>query len=260
MTRVLDEIVAAKRRAHAARTPLELERLLAEAAQRPPVRSLAGALGDGKRPAPRVIAEFKRRSPSAGAIRSGADPAEVARAYAGAGASALSVLTDREFFDGASEHLPEARAACALPVLRKDFLLDERDLAESRLLGADAVLLIVRILGGARLRSLLNVVDQLGFEALVEVHSDAELEEALAADSQIVGVNHRDLDTLEIDLGLSARARALAGPDRVLVAESGIRTRADVERMREHDVDAILVGESLMKAPSPGDALRALIA
>jgi len=258
LRRVLDEIVAAKRAAHAARGPADLDRLLAEAAAWPSVRSLAAALRDPARPTPRVIAEFKRRSPSAGAIRPGADPAEIARAYAGAGAAALSVLTDGPFFDGAPEHLASARAACALPVVRKDFLLDERDLAEARLFSADAALLIVRILGRERLRALVGAAHRIGLEVLVEVHSDAELDDALHAGAAIIGVNHRDLDTLAIDLELSARARKLAGPEPVLVGESGIATRADVERMRAHELDAILVGEALMKAPDPGAALRAL--
>ncbi|MGZ3430080.1 MAG: indole-3-glycerol phosphate synthase TrpC [Polyangia bacterium] len=260
MSGVLDQIVAAKRAAHAARQPVDLDRLLADAAARPAVRSLRAALRDQSRGNPRAIAEFKRRSPSAGPIRPGADPAEIARAYEAAGAAAISVLTDLEFFDGAPAHLQAARAACALPVIRKDFLLDERDLAEARLLGADAALLIVRILGAERLRALVDAAHQLGLETLVEVHSDAELEDALHADAKIIGVNHRDLDTLKIDLALSARARQLTGPGVVLVGESGIHTRADVDRMRAHQVDAILVGESLMKSPDPGAALRALLA
>jgi indole-3-glycerol phosphate synthase len=257
---VLDRIVAQKREAHARRPAADLDRLFDEAARRPPVRPLAAALTDEKRRAPRTIAEFKRRSPSAGPIRPGADPAEIARGYAAAGAAALSVLTDVEFFDGATEHLVAARAAVEIPVLRKDFLLDERDLAEARLLGADAALLIVRILGRARLGELVRAAQRLGLEVLVEAHTDGEIEDALHANARIIGVNHRDLDTLEIDLGLSARARKAAGSGVVLVAESGIRTPADVERMRGHEVDAILVGESLMKSPSPADALRALLA
>jgi indole-3-glycerol phosphate synthase len=258
MNGVLDKIVAAKKAAHAARKPVDLDALFAEAAARPRVRSLKAALLDENKPSPRVIAEFKRRSPSAGAIRPGADPVEIARAYESAGAAAMSVLTDVEFFDGAPEHLQRARAAVQIPVVRKDFLLDERDLAEARLLGADAALLIVRILGRDRLRALAGAAHQLGLETLVEVHSDEELEDALHADAKILGVNHRDLDTLKIDLGLSARARKLTGPGFVLVGESGIHTRADVERMREHQVDAILVGESLMKSADPGAALRQL--
>lgn len=257
--RVLEEIVAEKRRAHARRPPVALEALWAEVEALPPARPFAAALRDEARPAPRVIAEFKRRSPSAGAIRPGADPAEVARAYERAGAAAVSVLTDEKFFDGAPAHLAAARAACGLPLLRKDFLLDERDLLEARLWGADAALLIVRILDRATLAALVAVARRAGLAALVEAHDDAELEAALGAGAEVLGVNHRDLDTLAVDLSLSARARALA-PGALLVAESGIRTRADVARMREHRVDAILVGESLMRAPDPGAALAELVA
>jgi indole-3-glycerol phosphate synthase len=207
-----------------------------------------------------VIAEFKRRSPSAGALRPGADAALIARAYARAGAAALSVLTDEHFFGGRMEDLAVARTAVALPVLRKDFLLDERDLLEARLGGADAVLLIVRILDRARLAALLDQAGQAGLDALVEAHSAAEIDLALACGARVIGINHRDLDTLAIDLELSARARAQVGPSVTLVAESGIQSRADVARMREHGADAILIGESLLRAPDPGAALADLLA
>jgi indole-3-glycerol phosphate synthase len=255
---ILDEIVAEKRRAHAARPPAALDALWAQATALPPARDFAAALRDPMRPAPRVIAEFKRRSPSAGAIRPGADPAAIARAYAAAGAAAMSVLTDERFFDGALAHVAAARAAAPLPVIRKDFLLDERDLVESRLCGADAALLIVRILSQAELAHLIAASRRLGIAVLVEAHTDRELEAALAAGADIVGVNHRDLDTLAIDLDLSARARAVAS-DAILVAESGIATAAHVAQMRAHGADAILVGEALMRAPDPGQALRELV-
>jgi indole-3-glycerol phosphate synthase len=255
---ILDEIVADKRRAHAARPPASLDELWAQAARLPPVRDFAAALRDPMRPRPRVIAEFKRRSPSAGPIRPGADPAAVARAYAAAGAAAMSVLTDEHFFDGAPAHVSAARAAAPLPVIRKDFLLDERDLLEARLIGADAALLIVRILSQAELAHLVAASRRLGLFVLVEAHTDRELEAALVAGADIVGVNHRDLDTLQIDLDLSARARAVA-PDAILVAESGISTPAHVSQMRAHGADAILVGEALMRAADPGQALRELL-
>jgi indole-3-glycerol phosphate synthase len=255
---ILDDIVAHKRRLHAARPPAQLEALWAQATAMAPARDLAAALRDPMKPAPRVIAEFKRRSPSAGAIRPGADPAVVARAYAAAGAAAMSVLTDEPFFDGALSHVAAARAAAPIPVLRKDFLLDERDLVEARLAGADAALLIVRILSQAELAHLIGAARRLGLATLVEAHTDRELEAALAAGADIVGVNHRDLDTLVIDLQLSARARAVA-PDAILVAESGIATPAHVAQMRAHGADAVLVGEALMRAPDPGQALRELL-
>jgi indole-3-glycerol phosphate synthase len=172
----------------------------------------------------------------------------------------MSVLTDEKFFDGRLEHLRAARDAAPLPILRKDFLLDERDIYEARLAGADAVLLIVRILTPARLGELVRAARRAGLQTLIEAHTDGEIEAALAAGGDAVGVNHRDLDTLRIDLGLSARARQLAGPAATLVAESGIQTPAHVAEMRAHGVDAILVGESLMRAEDPGAALEALLA
>jgi indole-3-glycerol phosphate synthase len=257
---ILDRIVAAKRAAHAQRPPASLDQLRQAALALPAPRPFAAALRDPHKRAPRAIAEFKRKSPSAGVIRAGADPAEIGAAYERAGAASMSVLTDIEFFDGSPEHLQRARTGCSLPLIRKDFLLDARDLIEARLLGADAALLIVRLLSPAELRALLAEARGLGLGILVEAHTDAELEVALAAGSEVIGVNHRDLDTLTIDLALSARARHAAGPGPVLVAESGIKTRADVERMRAHGADAILVGEHLMKAPSPGEALAELLA
>lgn len=234
---ILDEIVARKRARRAQFTPIETR-------PRPLVL----------RPTLKVIAEFKRRSPSAGDIRAGADAAEIARQYEAAGAAALSVLTDGDFFGGSPDDLQRARAAVSLPILRKDFLLDERDVIDSLAMGADAVLLIVRILDDAMLRAMLKTARAHGMEALVETHNDREIDRALEAGAEVIGVNHRDLDTLQIDLGLSARARSRVG-HRILVAESGIKTPADVARMRSHGADAILVGEQLMKAPDPGRAL-----
>lgn len=253
---ILDQIVAEKHKEHARRDPERLDDLWRAAAAMAPARSFAEAIRvPGQL---RVIAEFKRRSPSAGVIRAGAEPADIARRYAAAGAAALSVLTDAAFFDGGMCDLRAARLAVSLPILRKDFLLDERDLLQARLAGADAVLLIVRILPPATLSSLIASARAMGLAALVEAHSDEEIEAALHAGADIIGVNHRDLDTLAIDLTLSARARALA-PEAILVGESGIQTRAHVDLMRAHGVDAILVGESLLRAPDPGQALAELL-
>jgi len=253
---ILDEIVAEKRREHLHRDLTPLAELWREVAALPPARPFADAI---KVPGTlRAIAEFKRRSPSAGAIRPGANPADIARRYERAGAAALSVLTDARFFDGSSADLRAVHAAVGLPSLRKDFLLDERDLLQARLAGADAVLLIVRILPPATLAALVGVARQAGLAALVEAHADGEIEAALKAGAEIIGVNHRDLDTLAIDLSLSARARALA-PNAILVGESGIQTRDHVAEMRAHGVDAILVGESLLRAADPGAALEELV-
>ena len=254
---ILDQIVAQKRKEHENRDPVALDALWAEVAQLPPARPFAEAI---RTPGTlRVIAEFKRRSPSAGAIRPDGNPADIAVRYERAGAAAISVLTDARFFDGSTADLRAAHFATHVPVLRKDFLLDERDLLQARLFGADAALLIVRILDAATLRALVAVARQAGLAALVEAHDDAEIEAALAAGAEIIGVNHRDLDTLAIDLSLSARARALA-PGAILVGESGIATRAHVAQMRAHGVDAILVGESLLRAADPGAALAELVA
>jgi indole-3-glycerol phosphate synthase len=254
---LLDQIVAEKKREHSLRDPVPLDELWADVATLPPARPFAAAI---HHPGTlRAIAEFKRRSPSAGDIRPGADPADIAARYERAGAAAISVLTDASFFDGSTADLRAVHGAVAAPVLRKDFLLDERDLLQARAAGADAVLLIVRILPAATLAALVDVARRAGMAALVEAHDDAEIQASLAAGADLIGVNHRDLDTLAIDLSLSARARSLA-PNAILVAESGIQTAAHVAQMRAHGVDAILVGESLLRAPDPGAALADLLA
>ncbi len=254
---ILDRIVAEKHHEHSRRDAVRLDDLWEEIARLPPARRFADAI---RTPGTlRVIAEFKRRSPSAGPIRPGADPVEIARRYERAGAAAISVLTDAAFFDGSLADLTAVHLYAGLPVLRKDFLLDERDLLQARLRGADAALLIVRILDAATLRRLVATARRAGLAPLVEAHDDAEIEAALAAGADIIGINHRDLDTLAIDLSLSARARALA-PNATLGAESGLQTRAHVDAMRASGVDAILVGESLLRAPDPGAALAELLA
>jgi indole-3-glycerol phosphate synthase len=223
----------------------------------PAVRPFAEALA--RRGRINVIAEHKRRSPSRGAIREDLLPADVARRYEAAGAVALSVLTDEPFFGGRMADLEEARAATALPVLRKDFVVDPWQVWETRAVGADAVLLIVAALGDAELEALLAATREAGLDALVEVHDRGELDRALAAGSRIVGVNNRDLRTLAVSLE-TALALAPAIPDDVVaVAESGIRAGADVRRLRDAGFDAFLVGEHLMAAPDPGQALKRLL-
>lgn len=223
----------------------------------PPPRPFAAALRHPSQV--RLLAEVKRRSPSAGEIRPGAVPAEVARAYRDAGAAACSVLTDREFFGGSLEALREVRAAVDLPVLRKDFVVDPLQLWEARAAGADAVLLIVRILEDAELADLLALARELGMDALVEAHDAAELERALAAGATLVGINHRDLDTFHTELGLSAELAPRVPAGVTYVAESGIRTPEDVDRLGASGVDAILVGESLMRQPDLRAAAAALV-
>lgn len=252
---VLQKIVEEKRGALAG---LRARRaaILEGARSAAPTRSLFAALKGAQGVA--VIAEHKRRSPSAGWIREGSRVAEVVRAYEDGGAAAASILTDAPAFGGALEDLGHARAAAGLPLLRKDFLIDPVQVEESRSAGADAVLLIVRILEDAALRELLAAAEEWGMDALVEAHDRAEVERALAAGARIVGINSRDLATFRTDLVVAERLAAAVPPDRVAVAESGIHTAADVDRMGGVGADAVLVGESLMRAQDPAAAVRAL--
>jgi indole-3-glycerol phosphate synthase len=256
---ILDKILAVKRvevaAARAARSFADLD-LTARAAG--PVRGLERAL---RRPAGapvRVIAEIKRASPSAGPIRPDADPAAIARDYARGGASALSVLTDRQFFDGDLSFLGRARAAVDLPLLRKDFVIDAYQLAEARAAGADGALLIVAALSPSQLAELISAARAYQLDPLVEVHDLAETDIALAAGATLLGVNHRDLKTFTMDMTLTARIAPRVPAEVVLVGESGIRTPADVAQLGAAGAHAVLVGEQLMRAPSPGDALLAL--
>jgi len=222
----------------------------------PPPRGFAAAL---RRPGEvRLLAEVKRRSPSAGEIRPGADPVDVARAYQEGGAAALSVLTDRDFFGGELDFLVRVRAAVDLPVLRKDFVVDPLQLWEARAAGADGILLIARILSDGQMGELLALAAELGMDALVEAHTAEEMERALAAGSTLVGINNRDLSTFVTDLELSISLARGVAEEVTLVAESGIRTAADVDRLGAAGFDAILVGESLMRQPDLRAAAAAL--
>ncbi len=260
MSDILQRILATKRdevaAARAAVSDSEVER---QAKATHPPRDFAGALrariAAGK---PAVIAEVKRASPSKGLLRENFDPAAIARSYEAAGAACLSVLTDRQYFQGAPQHLATARAACALPVLRKEFIVDPYQVLEARVMGADCVLLIVSALSPAQMKSFEATASDLGMSVLVEVHDAAELEAALALSTPLIGINNRSLRTfetrLETTLGLLPKVPA----GRIVITESGILSRADVRRMREAGVDAFLVGEAFMRAPEPGAALRAL--
>lgn len=252
---ILRAIIAHKR-AELQGAGASLTELRAAVLDAPPARDFAAALrGDQVR----VIAEIKRASPSEGAIRpEGFDPRDIARDYESAGAAALSVLTDERFFDGRLEHLRAARAAVEIPVLRKDFVIDERQVYEARAAGADAVLLVVAVLDGGRLAELRALAHELGLAALVEAHDEAEVEAALAAGAQIIGVNNRDLRSFTVDLATTERLAQMVPADRLLVAESGVHTRADVERLAAAGADAVLVGTALMRAEDPGEALREL--
>lgn len=253
---ILDRIVQVKHEEVRRLAPRAAE-LRAGAEDAPPPRGFAAALRHPARV--QLLAEVKRRSPSAGEIRPGADPAEVARAYEAAGAAACSVLTDGQFFGGSLDALRAVRAAVAIPLLRKDFVVDPVQLWEARAAGADAVLLIVRILDDARIADLLALARELGMDALVETHDAAEMERALRLGAGLVGVNNRDLDTFRTELELSLRMAADVPAGVTYVAESGIRTADDVDRLGAAGVDAILVGESLMRQPDLRAAAAALV-
>jgi indole-3-glycerol phosphate synthase len=251
---ILDRIVEAKKAevgaAKRARPASDLERM-----NPPAVRDFAGALR-AKNPA--VIAEIKRASPSRGVLRADFDPAAIARSYEGAGAACLSVLTDREFFQGAPEHLQAARAACALPVLRKDFVIDPYQVLESRAMGADCILLIAACLSAAQMAELESAAHALGMAVLVEVHDAGELDVALRLRTPLIGVNNRNLKTFETRLETTLELLPRVPKERLVVAESGILERAHVSRMRDAGVGAFLVGEAFMRAPDPGKALQNL--
>jgi indole-3-glycerol phosphate synthase len=206
-----------------------------------------------------LIAEMKRSSPSRGPIRPGASVTEVVRAYQEAGARAVSVLTEGEYFGGSLDDLVEARGACDLPLLRKDFMVDEYQLLEARAAGADAVLLIVAALSTDDLGHLMAVASDLGMDTLVEVHDEEEVETAVEAGAEVLGINNRNLHSLEVDLETTFRLLADVPAGTVVVAESGISQREDVERLEQAGVDAILVGETLMRAEDPVDAARELL-
>jgi indole-3-glycerol phosphate synthase len=257
---VLRRILARKAEEVRARSEaLSLRALSARVADAPPPRAFAAALQakiDAGLPA--VIAEVKKASPSQGVIRPDFQPAAIARSYEAGGAACLSVLTDIDFFQGHDEYLRAARDACALPVLRKDFVIDAWQVYEARLLGADCILLIAAALGDAALAELNHLALELGMDVLLEVHDLDELERALQVPAPLLGINNRDLRTFEVSLDTTLSLQSAVPKDRVLVTESGIHTRDDVAKMRAAGVGAFLVGESFMRAAEPGEALRNL--
>ncbi len=257
MNTILDQIVASKRREiAAARQRLPESALAATLANAPPVRDFRAALDYPGQV--RILAEVKKASPSAGVLRADFDPVSIARIYETHGAACISVLTDGPFFQGSLDNLRAVRAAVSLPVLRKDFLLERYQLLEARCAGADAVLLIAEILDDATLRSLLNETHHLGMQALVELYDADNLPRVLASGARLIGVNNRNLRNfvtrLEHTLDLAPRVPA----DCCLVSESGIRTHADIQRLESAGVRAVLVGETLMRAPDIGAQLDAL--
>ncbi len=259
---ILKRIVARKWEeisARSARVPLDTVRSLAQAGD--PVRGFADSLqakiGAGHAG---VIAEIKKASPSKGVLREDFDPASIAVSYADYGAACLSVLTDEDFFQGADAYLQQARAACELPVIRKDFIVDPYQVYEARALGADCILLIVACLEDAQMRELNELAYTLGMDVLVEVHDVAEMERALALPGRLVGINNRNLRTFEVSLQTTLELLSYVPNERLVVTESGIHTCEDVRLMREHGVGAFLVGEAFMRADNPGERLAALFA
>ena len=254
LTAKVEEIALAKKRRGCATV-----RRAAEAMPRPRdfVAAMRAKLAAGL---PAVIAEIKKASPSKGLLRADFDPAAIAASYAAHGAACLSVLTEREFFQGAPEFLQQARSACTLPALRKDFMLDAYQVYEARALGADCILLIVAALDLARMRELQAVARELGMAVLVEVHDAAELDSALALTTPLVGINNRNLRTFETRLATTLDLLPRIPPERLVVTESGILTRKDVESMRANGVHAFLAGEALMRAPDPGVELEKMFA
>jgi indole-3-glycerol phosphate synthase len=251
----LDRILVAHRNA-AALDDRPLGPLVARASDMAPTRGFRRALHDAPSAEIAVIAEVKRRSPSKGALAPDLDPGSLARDYESGGARCLSVLTDEEFFGGSAADLVQASAACNLPVLRKDFTVSEHDVVDARLMGADAVLLIAAALGAGELEQYLDLAAQVGLDALVEVHDEPELERAVAAGSDLIGVNQRDLVSFEVDTARAVRLGHLLPEGAIGVAESGIRDGADAAALRDAGYRAVLVGETLVTSPDPAEAVR----
>ncbi|HEY5780809.1 MAG TPA: indole-3-glycerol phosphate synthase TrpC [Lysobacter sp.] len=262
MSDILHRILARKAEEIEQRSRIRpLDELRARALQQPPTRGFIEAIrrkhaaGDAA-----VIAEVKKASPSKGLIRKDFNPAQIARSYEAGGAACLSVLTDVDFFQGSNLYLGEARAACSLPVLRKDFTIDPYQVYEARVIGADCILLIVAALDDGPMVEMANLAMELGMDVLVEVHDIDELERALQTDCELIGVNNRNLRSFEVSLDTTLALKDAVPRDRTLVTESGIATGADVAKMREAGVETFLIGESFMRDPDPGAALRRLFA
>ena len=259
---VLRKIIARKWEEIAERkTQVSLEQLKQRAAAQSPARGFVAALenkiAQGKSG---VIAEIKKASPSKGVIREHFVPAELARSYEQGGAACLSILTDVDFFQGADEYLQQARAAVSLPVIRKDFLVDEYQIYEARAMGADCVLLIVSALSAEKLKELNTLAHSIGLDVLVEVHDEAELDIALTLSNKLIGINNRNLHTFDVTLETTYKLLDKIGSERIVVTESGILAPADVQAMRSKNVNAFLVGEAFMRADEPGIALAEFFA
>jgi indole-3-glycerol phosphate synthase len=260
MSDILNKIIAVKR--EEIEEAINRKPLLAmrkDAESRVNTRDFVGALrariAAGQ---PAVIAEIKKASPSKGVLREDFIPADIAQAYAESGAACLSVLTDKQFFQGSIDYLKQARASCGLPVLRKDFIIDAYQVYESRVMGADCILLIAACLDDAQMKSLEALAMSLDMAVLVEVHDEAELDRALKLRTPLIGINNRNLNTFEVSLDTTLKLMGKVPADRLLVTESGITTTEDVKRLRDAKVNAFLVGEAFMRADDPGEALQQL--
>lgn len=254
---VLDAICSDKRaEVHRAKAETPLARLREALSSFEPPRGFHAAL---RCPGMSLIAEIKRKSPSKGVMAASVNPVELADLYERSGARAISVLTDAKYFGGSLQDLSNVRRNVKIPCLRKDFILDEYQIYEARAHGADAILLIVRILSDTQLGEYLALAHELGMDALVETHDEAEIDRAMAAGAHIIGINNRDLDTLAIDLGTTLRLRRIVPGGHTLVSESGIHTRGDVRMLEDGGIDAILVGEALMTSPDIAAKIRELL-
>ncbi|WP_455366585.1 indole-3-glycerol phosphate synthase TrpC [Kaarinaea lacus] len=259
---ILKKILNRKREEIATRSDrVSLQELQARIATSSPVRGFVNAIETTiQQNKPAVIAEIKKASPSKGIIRENFDPIAIARSYASGGATCLSVLTDVDFFQGADEYLQQAREACSLPVIRKDFIIDPYQVYEARTIGADCILLIVAALDDAQLQQLSSLAQNLGMDVLVEVHDATELQRALQLNTKLIGINNRNLRTFEVSLQTTIDLLPQIPVDRIVITESAIHTPEDVALMRQHNVNTFLVGEAFMRAEDPGARLAELFA
>lgn len=257
---ILRRILARKAQEVAQRSAVHsLASLESRISEQTPTRGFAAALQSSvARNQPAVIAEIKKASPSKGVIREDFHPEQIARSYSNGGASCLSVLTDIDFFQGSDEYLQQARAACDLPVIRKDFTVDPYQVVEARAIGADAILLIVAALADDQMKELFETASEVGLDVLVEVHDREELERSLELSTPLIGINNRDLHTFDTSLNTTLDLLPYIPQERLVITESGIHTEQDVALMRENAVNAFLVGEVFMRAPEPGERLREL--
>jgi indole-3-glycerol phosphate synthase len=257
---ILKKILRRKREEIAERSArLSLADIKKYAEQASPVRGFIAAI-ESKLAANEaaVIAEIKKASPSKGVLRENFNPSEIARSYEANGAACLSVLTDADFFQGSENFLKQARSVCALPVIRKDFIIDPYQVYEARMINADCILLIAAALDDIMLKTLLSLAHELNMDVLLEVHDAQEMQRALATEARLIGINNRSLHSFETSLQTTLSMRDMVPADRILVTESGIHTPADVKLMREHHVHAFLVGEAFMRATDPGEKLKEL--